>query len=71
MFEFQEAMQNVRKSKTIQQDKLRSLSTCFLANILQDYYHNLGMHKVLICSWQDESLIIKWLGVNDSIWKLG
>ena len=46
--EFQEAMQNVRKSKTIQQDKLRSLATCFLANILQDYYHNLAKHKVFI-----------------------
>ena len=39
-------MQNVRKNKTIQQDKLRSLQTCYLANILQDYYHNLGKHKV-------------------------
>lgn len=41
-------MQNVRKNKTIQQDKLRSLATCFLANILQDYHHNLGKHKVFI-----------------------
>ena len=39
-------MQLVRKSKTIQQDKLRSLPTCFLANMLQDYYHNLEKHKV-------------------------
>ena len=39
-------MQNVRKNKTIQQDKLRSLQTCYLANILQDYYDNLGKHKV-------------------------
>ena len=39
-------MQLVRKSKTVQQDKLRALPTCFLANMLQDYYHNLAKHKV-------------------------
>ena len=39
-------MQLVRRSKTIQQDKLRSLQTCFLANLLQDYYHNLSKYKV-------------------------
>ena len=39
-------MQLVRKSKTIQQDKLRGMATCFLANLLQDYYHNLAKHNV-------------------------
>ena len=39
-------MQLVRKSKTVQQDKLRSLPTCFLANMLQDYFRNLAKHKV-------------------------
>ena len=39
-------MQLVRKNKTIQQDKLRALQTCFLANLLQDYYHNLAKHNV-------------------------
>ena len=43
----QEAMQLIRKSKTIQQDKLRSLPTCYLANMLQDYFHNSVKHKVL------------------------
>ena len=47
MYNFlKEAMQLVRKNKTVQQDKMRSLPTCFLANMLQDYYHNLGKHKV-------------------------
>ena len=39
-------MQLVRKSKTVQQDKLRSLPTCYLANMLQDYFHNSVKHKV-------------------------
>ena len=42
----QEAMQLVRKNKTIQQDKMRSLETCFLANMLQDYFHNLKKNQV-------------------------
>ena len=39
-------MQLVRKNKTIQQDKMRSLETCFLANMLQDYFHNLKKNQV-------------------------
>lgn len=34
-----------RKSKTIQQDKLRGFPTSFLANFLQDYFHNLKKCK--------------------------
>ena len=41
-------MQVVRKSKTVQQDKLRAFETCFLANMLQDYFHNLEKHKVTL-----------------------
>ena len=36
----QEALQVTRKFKTIQQDKLRGFCTSFLANFLQDYFHN-------------------------------
>ena len=45
---FQEALQVVRKSKTVQQDKLRSFETSFLANMLQDFFHNLEKHKVKV-----------------------
>ena len=41
----QEALQNTRKSKTIQQDRLRGFCTSFLANFLQDYFHNLKRAK--------------------------
>ena len=30
-----------RKFKTIQQDRLRGLPACYLANFLQDFFHNL------------------------------
>ena len=36
----------MRKSKTVQADKMRSFQTCFLANMLQDYFHNHAKHKV-------------------------
>ena len=41
-------MQVVRKFKTIQADKLRSIESCFLANRLQDFFHNLEKNKVNI-----------------------
>jgi len=41
----QEALQNVRKNKTIQADKLRSFETSYLANMLQDYFHNLSKYQ--------------------------
>jgi hypothetical protein len=34
-----------RKYKTIQQDKMRGFGTSFLANFLQDYFHNLKKAK--------------------------
>ena len=36
----QESMQNVRRHRTIQADKLRSIECSFLANILIDFKHN-------------------------------
>ena len=42
----QEALQVVRKFKTIQADKLRSFETCYLANMLQDFFHNQVKHQV-------------------------
>lgn len=41
----QEALQITRKYKTIQQDRLRGFATSFLANFLQDYFHNLKKTK--------------------------
>ena len=41
----QEALQVTRKFKTIQKDKLRGFPTSFLANSLQDYFHNLKKCK--------------------------
>ena len=41
----QEALQVTRKAKTIQQDRMRGFSTSFLANFLQDYFHNLKKAK--------------------------
>ena len=41
-------MQVVRKSKTVMQDKLRSFECSYLANMLQDYWHNLEKHKVIL-----------------------
>ena len=46
-------MQLVRKSKTVHQDKLRSLPTCYLANMLQDYFHNSVKHKVCTFCYKD------------------
>ena len=34
-----------RKFKTIQADKMRSFATSFMANFLQDYFHNLKKTK--------------------------
>lgn len=34
-----------RKFKTIQQDKLRGFATSFMANFIQDYFHNLKKSK--------------------------
>ena len=41
----QEAFQVTRKAKTIQQDRMRGFFTSFLANFLQDYFHNLKKAK--------------------------
>ena len=49
----------VRKSKTIQQDKLRSFESSFLANMLQDFFHNLEKHKVIFVSANTKSDLSK------------
>ena len=36
----QESMQNVRRHRTIQADKLRSIECSFLANVIVDFKHN-------------------------------
>ena len=41
----QETMQVTRKYKTIQQDKMRGFNTSYMANFLQDYFHNLKKAK--------------------------
>ena len=41
----QESLQNVRKNRTIQGDKLASFERCFLANYIVDFYHN---HEVTL-----------------------
>ena len=40
LLHFPESLQNVRKHRMIQQDKLRSFECSFLANYIGDFNHN-------------------------------
>ena len=41
---FSESLQNVRKHRTIQADKLRSIECAYLANYIVDFHHNKRKH---------------------------
>ena len=62
---FLESLQNVRKHRTIQADKLRSVECAYLANYITDYHHNKRKHD------EQKKMFEKEFGhvERDSLWR--
>ena len=65
IFFFAESLQNVRKHRTIQADKLRSVECAFLANYIVDFHHNRRKnHEQMANLLKDCSAVER-----DSLWR--
>ena len=61
-----ESLQNVRKHRMIQQDKLRSFETSFLANYIGDFNHNMRRYEESLKKIEREFTVIQ----RDQLWRI-